>query len=283
MLFFFLLFYFFVVVFLFCLCWLGIFPIKVLIQSFCFSFFSLVFSVDPAPLLTDALREEIHTKLYDRFKWKNDGKCSWFLGCAVKPNANEITVDQCAYLETVLKSFEKYDVKLSNVPANTKLLSALTEDEPITDFPYSSLVGSLNWLMKTRPEISFAVSQCSRYLHNHVQCHDEAALKVLGYLKKNPNLGLYFPKSHFNKEELFVDAYADLSNVDCLDDRKSSYGYTLRANGRPLSWHSKKSPQVCLSSCKAEYYAMSECAQEIKFARNLLKDLELPSNDVIPM
>ena len=28
---------------------------------------------------------------------------------------------------------------------------------------------------------------------------------------------------------------------------------------------------------------MSECAQEIKFARNLLKDLELPSNDVIPM
>ena len=38
--------------FLVLLCWLGIFPIKVLIQSFCFSFFSLVFSVDPAPLLT---------------------------------------------------------------------------------------------------------------------------------------------------------------------------------------------------------------------------------------
>ena len=232
---------------------------------------------------SDALREEIHTKLYDCFKWKNDGKCSWFLGCTVKQNANEITVDQCAYLETVLKSFEKYDVKLSNVPANTKLLSALTEDEPITDFPYSSLVGSLNWLTKTRPEISFAVLQCSHYLHNHAQCHDEAALKVFGYLKKNPNLGLCFPKSHFNKEELFVDAYADSSNADCLDDRKSSYGYTLRANGRPLSWRSKKSPQVCLSSCEAEYHAMSECAWEIKFARNLLKDLELPSNDVIPM
>ena len=54
-------------------------------------------------------------------------------------------------------------------------------------------------------------------------------------------------------------------------------------NGKPLSWHFKKSPQVCLSSCEAEYHAMSECTQEIKFARNLLKDLELPSNDVIPM
>ena len=178
----------------------------------------------------------------------------------MKQNANEITFNQCAYLKTVLKSFEKYDVKLSNVLANTKLLSALTEDEPITDFPYSSLVGSLNWLTKTRPEISFAVSQCSCYLHNHAQHHDEAALKVLEYLKKNPNLGLCFPKSHFNKEKLFVDAYADLSNANYLDDRKSSYGYILRANGRSLSWNSKKSLQVCLSSCKAKYHVMSECA-----------------------
>ena len=167
---------------------------------------------------SDALKEEIHTKLYDCFKWKNDGKCSWFLGCVVKQNANEITVDQCAYLETVLKSFEKYNVKLSNVPVNTKLLSALTEDEPITDFLYSSLVGSLNWLTKTKPEISFAVSQCSCYLHNHAQHSDEAALKVFGYLKKNSNFGLCFPKSHFNKEKLFGDVYANLSNADCLDD-----------------------------------------------------------------
>ena len=118
----------------------------------------------------------------------------------------------------MLKSFEKYDVKLSNVLANTKLLSALTKDEPITDFPYSSLVGSLNWLMKTKPEISFAVSQCSHYLHNHAQHYDEATLKVLGYLKKNPNFDLCFPKSHFHKEKLFVNAYADSSNADCLDD-----------------------------------------------------------------
>ena len=34
---------------------------------------------------------------------------------------------------------------------------------------------------------------------------------------------------------------------------------------------------------KQKNHAMSECAQEIKFARNLLTDLELSSNDVIPM
>ena len=40
-------------------------------------------------------------------------------------------------------------------------------------------------------------------------------------------------------------------------------------------------PQVCLSNCEAKYHTMSECVQEIKFAKNLLKDLELPSNDII--
>ena len=44
-------------------------------------------------------------------------------------------------------------------------------DEPPTDFPYASLVGSLIWLTKTRPDISYAVSQCSRFLNTHTEDH----------------------------------------------------------------------------------------------------------------
>ena len=106
----------------------------------------------------------------------------------------------------MLKFFEKYDVKLSNVPTNTKLLFAPTEDESTTNFPYSSLIKFLNWLMKTKPEIFFVVLQCFHYLYNHAQYYNEIALKVLGYLKKNPNFSLCFPKSHFNKEKLFINA-----------------------------------------------------------------------------
>ena len=53
-----------------------------------------------------ALCEEIHTKLYEQFKWKSFGTCNWFLGCAVKQNQKEISIDQRVFLDNLLKSFE---------------------------------------------------------------------------------------------------------------------------------------------------------------------------------
>ena len=70
----------------------------------------------------------------------------------------------------------------------------------------------------------------------------------------------------------------DSSFSDCPDDCTSSYGYVMRINGRPISWQSKKEPQIYLSSCEAEYHAMTETTREITFIKNLLCELELPHN-----
>ena len=183
------------------------------------------------------LHEEIHVKLYKRFKWKSFGSCDWFLGCSVKQNFKEISIDQRAFLDNLIKSFEQFNPKPANNPAILTLLNEPEEDEPKTDFLYSSLVGSLNWLTKTQSDISYAVSQCSRYLHNHCQRHDKAALRILGYLKKFPDYRLSFPKLDDNeRKDLFFDAYSDSSFSDCPDDCTSSYGYVMRINGRPISW-----------------------------------------------
>ena len=52
------------------------------------------------------LHEEIHTKLYKQFKWKSSRSCDWFLGCSVKQNFKEISIDQHAFLDNLIKSFE---------------------------------------------------------------------------------------------------------------------------------------------------------------------------------
>ena len=39
-------------------------------------------------------------------------------------------------------------------------------------------------------------------------------------------------------------------------------------------WKSKKKPTVALSSCEAEYVALTFCIQEAKFLKQLLSDLE---------
>ena len=160
--------------------------------------------------------------------------------------------------------------------ASTNLLTKLEDDEPKSDFPYSSLVGSLNWLTKTQSNISFAVSQCSQYLHNHSSKHDKAALRILGYLKKFPNYRLSFLKlSENERKDLFFDSYLDSSYADCPEDYCSSYGYIIRLNGRPISWQAKKSNHVCLFSCEAKYHAMFETAKEVNFVENLLSELEM--------
>ena len=49
-------------------------------------------------------------------------------------------------------------------------------DKPSTDFSYISLVGSLIWLMKTHPDISYTVFQCFCFLNTHTEDYNKAAL-----------------------------------------------------------------------------------------------------------
>ena len=43
--------------------------------------------------------------------------------------------------------------------------------------------------------------------------------------------------------------------------------------GVPISWKSKSGKSVTLSSTEAEYFAMSECAKELVFIKNVLESM----------
>ena len=79
-------------------------------------------------------------------------------------------------LDNLLESFDYHKIRKSDTPAVSKVLPIPKPDEPLTDFLYASLVGSLIWLMKTCPNISYAVFQCSHFLNIHTEDHDKAAL-----------------------------------------------------------------------------------------------------------
>ena len=158
----------------------------------------------------------------------------------------------------------------------SKVLSMPKPDEPPTDFPYANLIGSLIWLMKTHPDISYAVSQCSHFLNTHTEDYNKAALQILNYLAKYSDFELMFPKSKSETKKLVISAQADSSHQDVTEDRSSSYGFAIFANGSPISWHSKKSPQVCWFSCESEYHVLAEASYELKFIDNILSELCIP-------
>ena len=131
-------------------------------------------------------------------------------------------------------------------------------------------------MIKTHPDISYAVSQCSHFLNTHTEDHDKATLQILGYLAKYPDYELMFPKSKSETKKLVISAQANSSHQNVTEDRFSSYGFAIFANGSPISWHSKKSPQVYWSNCESEYHALAEAFCELKFINNILSKLCIP-------
>ena len=85
-----------------------------------------------------------------------------------------------------------------------------------------------------------------------------------------------FPKSKSKTKELVISAQADSSHQDVTEDRFSSYGFAIFANGSPISWCFKKFPQVCWFSCESKYHALAEASCELKFVDNILSKLCIP-------
>ena len=76
------------------------------------------------------------------------------------------------------------------------------------------------------------------------------------YIKHSIDYKLTFHKS---SNELRISAYSDADWASSKDDRRSitRYYISLNEEGPPIAWKSKKQAYVALSTCEAEYMALS--------------------------
>ena len=143
---------------------------------------------------------------------------------------------------------------------------------------YREIVGSLIYIMTaTRPDLCFIVTKLSQYLSMPDDTHMIIAKHVLRYLKATTFERLSFRKSVDN---LSLSSFCD-SDWGNSQDRKSITGYcfTLSNEGPLISWKSKKQQSVALSSCEAEYMAMSSATQEGKLLIALINDMNVNLHD----
>ena len=71
---------------------------------------------------------------------------------------------------------------------------------------YQRLVSKLIYLSHTRPEIAFAVSVVSQFIHAPHESHYGAVLRNLRYLKSVPGKGLFFGVHNHLQVEGYTDA-----------------------------------------------------------------------------
>lgn len=156
------------------------------------------------------------------------------------------------------------------MPPNTILRSGSEEEiAEASSLTYQSLIGCLQWLSNsTRPDISHAVSQLSRFNSNWTTEDWMFAKHVLQYLKGSDTVGINFGS---NPDALKVYSDADFSQ--CPETRRSVTGYIFCLNGGSISWNSQRQHVVALSTSEAEYMAASDAARHLSWVRDFLFDI----------
>ena len=96
---------------------------------------------------------------------------------------------------------------------------------------YRRLVEKLNYLIVTRPNISFATSVVSQFLESPYTTHLKAVFRILKHLKGAPERGLLYK----NHGHLRVQGFTDADWAGSPLDRRSTTGYCVFVGGNLVS------------------------------------------------
>uniref|UniRef100_A0A2N9G9K8 Reverse transcriptase Ty1/copia-type domain-containing protein n=1 Tax=Fagus sylvatica TaxID=28930 RepID=A0A2N9G9K8_FAGSY len=141
----------------------------------------------------------------------------------------------------------------------------------IAQLEFASAIGSMMYAMHcTRLDIAFAVNRLSRYTSNPNVEHWKAIARVLGYLKKTKDLGLYY-----SGYPAVLEGYSNANWVTNVGDNKSTFGWIFTLGGGAISWSSKKQSCISHSTMESEFIALALAGKEAEWLRNMLYDIEL--------
>ena len=125
------------------------------------------------------------------------------------------------------------------------------------------------YLTGNRPDILYAVSLLSRYMHCANEIHFQAAKRVLRYVKGTANFGIMFRKTSGFQ---FL-GFSDSDWAGSSDDMRSTSGYCFSFGSGMFSWCSKKQDTVAQSTAEAEYIAAASAMNQALWIQKLLADL----------
>ncbi|XP_031256369.1 uncharacterized protein LOC116114376 [Pistacia vera] len=189
------------------------------------------------------------TRLSTEFAMKDLGSLHYSLGVEVQPNSQGLFLSQTKYALDLLQRADMVDAKTITTPFvvghHLSTEGKLFSDPTL----FRSLVGALQYLTITRPDLSFSVNSICQYMHAPTEDHFRALKRILSYVKGTVHHGLQLP--HTSSRELL--AYFDADWASCPDTRQSTTSYVIFLGANLVSWCSKKQSTVSRSSAEAEY------------------------------
>ena len=97
---------------------------------------------------------------------------------------------------------------------------------------YRSIIGSLLYLIASKPDIAFSVGVCARYQATPKESHLTAVKRIIRYINGTPDYGLRYSKDL----NACLAGYSDADWVGSVDDRKSTSRGCFYLDNNLVSW-----------------------------------------------
>ncbi|GJZ15784.1 putative ribonuclease H-like domain-containing protein [Tanacetum coccineum] len=214
----------------------------------------LVYQMDvKSAFLYETIKEEVTSSSKSMVTQKEDG----------------IFISQDKYVVEIFKKFNYTDVKSASTPVD--LEKPLVKDGDADDvdvYLYRSMIGSLMYLIASRPDIMFVVCACARFQVTTKTSHLLAIKRIFRYLKGKPTLGLWY----YRDSPFEIVAYTDSDYAGATQDSKSTTRGCQFLGNRLISWQCKKQTVVATSTTEAEYVAAASCCGQIFLQKVLMQE-----------
>ncbi|GJU03010.1 putative RNA-directed DNA polymerase [Tanacetum coccineum] len=128
--------------------------------------------------------QDFKVRMNSIFDMSDLGKLNYYLGIEVKQEENSIIIKQENYARKILEEAGMSNCNPAKWPMDPKL--QLTKDEggkEVDPTKYRRIIGSLRYLINTRPDLSYSVGVVSKFMQSPRESHYAAVKKILRYLK----------------------------------------------------------------------------------------------------
>nr|GEY00820.1 hypothetical protein [Tanacetum cinerariifolium] len=165
------------------------------------------------------------------------GLLNYFLGISSMPTTSSIFLSQTKYATEILERAQMFNCNPCRTSVDTEKKLG-PEGSPVTDPTlYRSLAGALQYLIFTRPDLSYAL--------------------------------FWYTTSH-------LIAYSDADWASYPATRLSTSGYCVFLGDNLLTWSSKRQNTLSCSIAEAEYCEVANDVAETSWIRNLLHEIHIP-------
>ncbi|GKB54277.1 retrovirus-related pol polyprotein from transposon TNT 1-94 [Tanacetum coccineum] len=150
--------------------------------------------------------DNIICQLGSAFALKDLGPLNYFLGIEIVPHVSGILLSQKKYILELLQSAGLSNCNPVSSPMVTSSSLSLDDSTAFSNpVKYRQVVGSLQYVTLSRPDIAFAVNKVCQYMHAPTENHWSAVKRILRYLHGTVEHGMLIRRSSVSTLQVFTD------------------------------------------------------------------------------